>query len=255
MVRGSRVSATGACSCSLYVLGYAGPNRGRKWFTISLFPEELCNVRAAVSKEEIEAFKNFCVLMRGTYEHIRKLSDDEGGRNLLHRAAPIFFGDLNRILIEMLILEVCRITDPASAGKFDNHTVEFLAKNADFSSAPESAARLRELCDAINMFRDKLKPARDKRISHLNRQTVRDRITLGAASDGEWNNFWLNLQEFLSIIYERYVGSPMKLNDVGLLSDIDGLFKQLRNGAYFDKMLHGADPVARDKCIKAAFGE
>jgi hypothetical protein len=63
--------------------------------------------------------------MRSIYLHARILfeaSAEDTAR--MSRAAPTFFGDLNKMFVEYMILQVCKITDPArDFRKNDNHTV------------------------------------------------------------------------------------------------------------------------------------
>lgn len=56
-------------------------------------------------KDEIEAMANFCVHLRSVFRHYEILFEEgEFRRTLLHRTAPVFFGDLNQLLIEQLVL-------------------------------------------------------------------------------------------------------------------------------------------------------
>ena len=214
----------------------------------------------AVTTVDVEKFANHCVYMRGVFEHLRTLYEmsDAAEKQLMHDAAPIFFQDLNHILVEYVIQQICKITDPAEQ-RFKgqvvvNHTVEFFVNNADFSGAPEKLARLKELQAAMARFREKLKPARDKLISHLDREAVIADANLGAAPTEDWEAFWLHLQEFVGILHECYVGHPLQVNAVGMLSDTDTLLRALRHGAHFDAIIHGDDKDLAKRCMQVAIG-
>jgi hypothetical protein len=64
----------------------------------------------------------------------------------------------------------------------------------DFNGETATLKRLNELNDKLLAFRAKLLPARNKIISHSDRNAIRAELALGAASDEEWNKFWLNLR-------------------------------------------------------------
>lgn len=211
----------------------------------------------AITAKEVQAFVDACVLMKSTHSHFQMLFglSREEDFKLLDGIAPIFFGDLSALLKEKLILQVCVITDPERTSGKENHTIKFFINNADFSNDPSKLAKLRDLSDAIHVFRDKVKPARDKIISHRDRQTILDRKSLGAASEKEWEQFWENLDQFIAILSEHLTDHRIVLSDVGMLTDTNSLIKQLRHGSYFDEMLHGNNSAARDKCIKVAFKE
>jgi hypothetical protein len=73
--------------------------------------------------------------------------------------------------------------------------------------------------------------ARNKLISHADRNAIRAGIPLGAASDSDWDNFWLDLQDLVCVIHEKVFGAPFHINSVAMLSDADGLLRALRHAA------------------------
>jgi hypothetical protein len=98
--------------------------------------------------EDIVIFANHCVLMRSIYLHGKTLfefsTDEDKAR--MSRAAPVFFGDLNKMFVEHIILQVCKITDPAQDfRKNDNQTIAFLLQHYDFSGDPAAMQRLAQL--------------------------------------------------------------------------------------------------------------
>jgi hypothetical protein len=189
--------------------------------------------------EDIAVFANHCVFMRSIYLHCKILfevsTDEDKAR--MSRAAPIFFGDINKMFVEYMILQVCKITDPAhDFRKNDNHTIAFLLEHYDFSAAPTTMQRLAQLDALLQAFRQKLLPARNKLISHSDRGAILGGQNLGGASQSEWNEFWLNLQDVVFIIYEKVFGTPFYINGVARLSDADGLLKTLKQGSCFDQL-------------------
>ena len=154
------------------------------------------------------------------------------------------------------MLQVCKITDPArDPRKNDNHTIAFLLEHSDFSSDPLTLKRLSDLHDKLLAFRKKLLPARNKLISHSDRDSILAGLQLGAASDEEWNQFWLDLQDVICIMRKKAMGGPpFYLNAVAMLSDADALLKALRHSSYFGQLLDDPDPAVRAKCAKLALG-
>jgi AbiU2 len=143
--------------------------------------------------------------------------------------AGMFFGDLNQMLKEYIILQVCKITDPAhDVHNNDNHTIAFLLERYDFSSDPSISKRLTDLLASMRAFRDKLRSARNKLISHLDRDTILAGRPLGVATDEDWNQFWLDLQDFVCIVHRKVIGSSFYLNGVAGRSDAGDLLKALK---------------------------
>jgi hypothetical protein len=172
----------------------------------------------------------------------------------MSRFANIFFSDLNKILIEYMILQVCKITDPAKDFRNNaNHTIAHFLQHFDFSEDRVLHERLKELSDKLHSFREKLLSARNKLISHSDRSAILSGFALGAASDKEWNEFWLNLQDFVQIVHTEIVGDPpFYICGVAMLSDADSLLKALKYSACFDQLLDGADPALTKKCVDLA---
>ncbi len=75
--------------------------------------------------EDIAIFASHCVFMRSIYLRgtiLFEASTDEN-KARMSRAAPIFVGDINKMFVEYMILQVYKITDPArDFRKNDNHT-------------------------------------------------------------------------------------------------------------------------------------
>jgi putative transcriptional regulator len=163
---------------------------------------------AAVAVADIKAFAGACVYARSVYMHYKAIFEEtQLGENPLSKLSPYFFGDLGWMFREYIILQVCKLTDPAVDGRGnENLTVKFLAANADFRSDPAGAVELRARAGKIEQFRSQLKPARDKFISHLDRKSISDGQPLGGAPTDAWADFWLDLQVFVKLLWKRYFG-------------------------------------------------
>ncbi len=97
---------------------------------------------AANQDEDITIFADHCVFMRSIYLHSKTLFEHSSveERERMSRVANVFFGDLNRVLIEYMILQVCKITDPAKDFRNnDNHTTAFLLSHYDLAAEPQKA--------------------------------------------------------------------------------------------------------------------
>jgi len=148
--------------------------------------------------EDIAIFADHCVFMRSVYLHGRILFETSTGEDKarMSRAAPTFFGDMNRMFVEYMILQVCKITDPAQDfRKNDNHTISFLLRHYDLSADPATTQRLAQLDARLQAFRQMLLPARNKLISHSDRDAIMAGQALGGAPQSQWDEFWLNLQD------------------------------------------------------------
>ena len=115
----------------------------------------------------------------------------------------------------------------------------FLINNADFSASPRELGKLTKIAARIDAFRKRILPARNKFISHLDLDAALGRKSLGGASVAAWRRSWLDLQDFVTIMYKRYVDAraTFYLNGVGRMSDADQLMKALKESTYFRALL------------------
>jgi AbiU2 len=207
---------------------------------------------------DIVVFSNHCVFMRSIYLHGKILFEhiNAKDRARMTRTAPVLFGDLNRMLVEYLILQVCKITDPARDFRHnDNHTVAFLLQHYDLSSDLANERRLAALDAQLQAFRQKLLPARNKLISHSDRAAVMAGHALGGASNADWENFWRDLEELVGIIHQAIVGDPFQITDVGMLSDADGLLKALKHSECFEQLAHDGHARLTYRCAELALSD
>lgn len=185
---------------------------------------------AIVSKKDVIAFGNACVHARSIYMHYRAIYEEtEIGAHPLKTVSPFFFGDLNHMLREYIILQVCKLTDPASDARGnENLTIEFFTADSALGANSEAMLELRKRVEKIRQFRAKLKPARDKIISHYDRASIMKGTPLGGADSDAWTDFWLDLQVFVKVLYDRYVGPSFYMNGVAGMSDAVSLVQVLR---------------------------
>ncbi len=207
---------------------------------------------------DILVFLDHCVFMRSVYLHGKILFEHSSAKDKARMtgAAPIFFGDLNRMFIEYVILQVCKITDPArDVRKNDNHTVAFLLQHYDFSSDPEKQNRLAALDAQLQAFRRKILPARNKLISHSDRTAIMAGEALGSVAEADWEKFWMELQELVSLIHEVVVGTPFQITEVAMLSDADGFLKALKRAECFEQLAHEGDARLTHRCADLALND
>jgi hypothetical protein len=189
-------------------------------------------VAVVATAEDVRKFTNIYVSARSFYLHFQKIYEDRGDAGIaeLARVAPIFFGDLSAMLKEHIIMNACKITDPARTRKSHNQTTNFFIEHCDFSADPERGQAVSRLSEQMNVFRQRLEPARNKIIAHSDRDTILAQVNLGQASMAEWRLFWQNLQDFLRYLHEFFFAEPFYLTDVAMLTDADSLTRVLSIG-------------------------
>jgi hypothetical protein len=190
--------------------------------------------KTVVTKEDVEAFTGICVSLRSIWQHYWILFEGAKlNRELLADVAPIFFSDICALLREHLVLHICRITDREEMSGRENLTVAFLVSHSNFPSG--TLEKLQRLSDGIHGFRKIILPARNRFISHLDLEAIRAGDLLGSVEPEKWNQFWLDLQDFVHIVHKHYVDASghFYLNGIAMASDADSLVQALRESRYF----------------------
>jgi len=146
-------------------------------------------------KKDFEWFRSECIKLQNTFNTYQAFF--EGGDKtdqLLRESAGLFFHDLNDWLIQLIYLQMGRLTDRKESCGKKNLTVKHIIE------ALESVGRLNneinKIAESIEDFRKKIIPARNRVFAHLDLDTFRDSITHGELEKNSTNEFFVNLQKF-----------------------------------------------------------
>ena len=201
-----------------------------------------------VTRQDVKKFTDYCVILRAFWTHYQTIFEGSDLQHeLLQNTAHKFFSDLNQLLIDHLILQICKLTDPEITMRKRNLTVPFLVNNADFAATPRDMSKLKKIAARIDKFRERIVPARNKLIGHLDLDAALGRKSHGRASVAAWRKFWLDLQDLVAILYKRYVNArvPFCLNSVAMVSDADQLVRAIKESTYFHVLLDDRDLTRR----------
>lgn len=75
---------------------------------------------------------------------------------------------------------------------------------------------------------------------------------LGAASDAEWKQFWLDLEGFLDLMFRHHVDPNLHFcwNEIAGMSDANSLLAALRNAKLFEAVI--SDQEIATRALRAA---
>jgi hypothetical protein len=98
-----------------------------------------------VTRRDVKKFIDYCVILRAFWTHYQTIFEGSDlQRELLQNTAHKFFSDLSHLLIEHLILQICKLTDPEMTMGKRNLTIPFLVNNGDFAATPRDMAKLKK---------------------------------------------------------------------------------------------------------------
>ncbi len=183
-------------------------------------------------KEIIRCFCEQCSWVKTVYnEYCFLYESGELRIELLNKISSNFFYRLQEILIEYLMLNICKLTDSANCKKKNNLTVEYVLKQIE--PEVQENLQLKELSKNIHLFRDRIRDARHKLIAHLDVSATLSDKRLGEFPEGEDKQFWEYMQEFVDKIHRyHFDGEPFPL-DLSPASSANDLLWALKKAAYF----------------------
>jgi AbiU2 len=162
---------------------------------------------APISPEKIlEEFYLLCVDAAVDFDLYQSLLEaDPSSMRLCLEYAPNFFRDIGRIIKRDLVLDVCKLTDPARSRNRTNLTTNYILEAIPWP--PDLRAELVRLNDLMRVFRNKNEPARSKRIAHTDvHHQVNNKEPMGAFNKGEDVQFFADLQSFYNVAYRHVHG-------------------------------------------------
>ena len=161
---------------------------------------------------------------------------------LMDRTAPLFFHELNRILYENYILQVCKLSDPPHSmvpvkinGRTERekrynltvaHVNELLLAEGLLTSAIEAATA------GIVQYRSLIEAARNRTIGHADKETAMTYIVLGTHSRPEALAFLEQLHAYVDAVGIAVGEGPLDFSVTSAPGDVADLFKALNNGNY-----------------------
>lgn len=161
---------------------------------------------------------------------------------LMDRTAPLFFHDLNRILYENYILQVCKLSDPPHSmvpvkinGRTERekrsnltvaHVNELLLTEDLLTSAIEAATA------GIMRYRSLIEAARNRTIGHADKETAMTYVLLGAHRKPEASAFLEYLHAYVNAVGIAVGEGPLDFSTTSASGDVADLFKAMNNGDY-----------------------
>jgi AbiU2 len=183
-------------------------------------------------KELLTAFWHQCARLQMDHDLFHALYMSGQRRiELFQQAAPMFFGDVHRLLRDSFFIQACRITDPAGSGSRTNLTTNYLLQEICWPS--DIKKKLEAVNACLVQFRACIEPARSKRLAHADLRAELDEVALGKFSDGADRQFLKDLEAFLTIAHEHLGETPISLS--GISHDVHALVRALVTSQIYDR--------------------
>jgi hypothetical protein len=154
----------------------------------------------------VNKFCNHVFHLKQVHYIICELFNKDDARSLLERTAPAFFIELNKILIDYFLLEIAKLTDPATSihGRHENFSLSNLVETIEWP--PDCINKIKELNNTVLSFRKYIEPARHKLLAHYDKKVVVSSIVLGSFPEGEEKKLLEALVEICNVMHKAAFG-------------------------------------------------
>ena len=183
----------------------------------------------------IDEFLAICQRMHMDYNLYESLfAASDRNLELFVATAPMLFEDLNRILIDHVLIQFGKITDPAKSGKKKtNLTTNYILE--EISWPPDIHGRLVEINGRLMDFRGQIEAARSKRLAHIDLTAqLEQQGPLGDFPPGHEKHFLNDLQEFMDIAFGHFHDSEPCSISPSASTYTHGLIQALEKSRIFD---------------------
>jgi hypothetical protein len=153
---------------------------------------------------------------------------DDRTTAILTKSAGIFFSDLNIILIEYCFLMICRITDPEESLSRKNLTISYI--NSELAHVSLLTPEISKISENILHYRETIKGARNKLISHLDVESITGNSCLGGHEEEKVKVFFENLNGYVDLVGNALDIGPLDFSALPGPGDVIDLIKTLNRG-------------------------
>jgi hypothetical protein len=183
-------------------------------------------------KQLLDGFWNQCVRLQIDHDLFHALFvSGQRQIELFQQVAPMFFGDVHRLLRDSFFIQACRITDPAGSGSRTNLTTNYLLQAISWPS--DIKKKLEGVNARLMQFRTYIEPARSKRLAHADLRAELGEGTLGRFPEGADRHFLKDLEEFLTVAREHLGETPVSPS-IGMSHDAHALVRALLQSRIYD---------------------
>ena len=194
----------------------------------------MLDVKSDEARKTVKSVCEYVVWLKSIHHIYLELFENDEAEDLMQKTAAVFFRDVNKVIVDYLLLSIARITDPPRTGQHENFTVGNLRETIDW---PENIRqRLTELNQRLEAFKRHIAPARNKLIAHLDKPSFLGDLALGEFPAGQDREVMKALEEMCNVMHKASFGEIFGSIGVGVWGDVSDLKKSLTRSIAFEKL-------------------
>lgn len=186
-----------------------------------------------------QELKTEIIWLHGRWKIYRQLfAHSEDRIHLLNECAPVFFYIMQDDLVSDVQVTLCKLTDPARKGKFDNLSLDQLQTRVEAQGEHQLAATLRNLLDDLHAKCQPFRRHRNKRLSHLDLSTVMQSSSssLPDISRRMIEDALEVVRNYMNVIEMHYDQFATGYQHFFMVSDGDALVSMLKYGLRYQEL-------------------
>jgi len=157
--------------------------------------------------------KEFCHLCNQAYKAWRVhkiLFDDNPRKKELETsvAGLVYFSELSQ---ESILLQIAKLHDPVIVQGHITLGIEYIVRYGGWDKSTET--KLQALQSQLNELDKKIRPARNKILSHNDLESILNGGIVGDFPDGMDDKYFKTLQEFVHVVHDSAIGGPMPFSE------------------------------------------
>lgn len=158
--------------------------------------------------------KKFCELCNWAYEcwltHKRLFDENDHTEKTIGKA-KYFTTWLSTVTQEYVLLQICKLHDPAIQRNSLNITIDYISRFGDWGS---DAEKIQKIVFRLTTLFEKIKSARNKVLAHNDLEALMNSAALGEFPKGLDDEYFSALQELVNEVNEKWFDGPYPFNDL-----------------------------------------
>jgi hypothetical protein len=172
---------------------------------------------------------------------------------LLNNIASGFFSDLFSIFVDRIVLNTCKLTDPAKSCGQENLSIRALHNRCSNHSAyPKDEAV--QLVEQLEGLASSLKDWRHKIAAHLDLSVATGRAKINDFVPSNIEEFYKVLQRYLNVLYESLFQDVFPIQTVAQFGAAD-LVEALQKAYAFQRLLEKEPLHYSELLLKSKYGQ
>ena len=172
--------------------------------------------------------KRFCELCQTSYEawrtHRVLFHNNPHAAELIKSPAGKALIRLDVIAQEYALHQISKLHDPAIQKDQINLGIDYMVRFGGWDETIK--LKLQSLQKQLDEVPKKIRPARNKILSHNDLEAILNASTLGAFPDEADTEYFKALEEFVSIVHENVIGEPWRF-DTDVNAGLNLLFSSI----------------------------